>query len=319
MAFQEFGHQGAPPRQIHNSRLQEEQIAHVRGHPLRDVPQFRGAWAGEVIGGPLGRPNALHVPGVVEFVACDAQDFHVPFLGTHALGRTDGNHRAVFVLDAVAGVAVGKEVQEMVFLHGKAPKVAELGAGERHVVGHKACRVFRQGVVDPNVNVEVLFSVAVVPKLGRRHPRAVHQVLNVACLHRRHALAFLPRHGHGQGPSVLALRVECQIGQHHFGRKVLTLGVVHEAIHGIHVVEVVLHARRARIQDVGVEQPFDALGACRNPPGMEVGFGQACSVARTIDSLDPQHVLGKVPELVTPRAPGGKLQIPRAVSCGKRR
>ena len=175
-------------------------------------------------------------------MAGDAQNFHVAFLRTHALRGPQGYHRAVFVLHAVANVAVGEEVEEVILVGGERPKVGELRTREGHVVRHKPGRVFGQGVVHPNVDVEVLLTVAVGPKFGRSHPRTVHQVLHVAGAHGGNAVAFLPGQGHGQRPTRLAGGLERQVGEGHFSPEVLPLQVVHEAVDRIHVEQVVLDA-----------------------------------------------------------------------------
>ena len=77
VTLQESGHQLAPTLQVHDASLKEKQVAHVGGHALCDVAQFRGARVGKVVGHPFGRTNALHIPSVVQFVAGNANDFHV--------------------------------------------------------------------------------------------------------------------------------------------------------------------------------------------------------------------------------------------------
>ena len=250
-------------------------------------------------------------------MAGDAQNFHVAFLRTHALGGPQGNHRAVFVLHAVANVAVGEEVEEVILVGGERPKVGELRTREGHVIRHKPGRVFGQGVMHPNVDVKVLFAVAVVPKFGRSHPRAVHQVLHIAGVHGGHAVAFLPGHGHGQRPTRLGGGVERQVCEGHFGPEVLPLQVVHEAVHGVHVEQVVFDAGRTGIQDVRVKHPLHLPYAVGDAPRMQVLFGQAHALSLTVDAFDPQDVLREVAQLVTARSPGRQLQGPSAFAFGE--
>ena len=117
--LQEFCHQSAPPFQVDHPCFKQEQVAHVRGHAFGDVPQFGGACLGEIVGRPFCRANAFDVPSVVQFVAGDADDFHVAFLRLDALGRPQGDDRAVFVFHAVTDVAVWKQVEKMVLLGGE--------------------------------------------------------------------------------------------------------------------------------------------------------------------------------------------------------
>ena len=89
-------------------------------------------------------------------MACDAQDFHVPFLRLDALRRSDGDDRAVFMLHTVSDFSVREQIQEVVFVNREASEKRLLGARERHEVGHNTVQVAWQGVVDPNVNVQAL-------------------------------------------------------------------------------------------------------------------------------------------------------------------
>ena len=116
-------------------------------------------------------------------MAGDADDFHVAFLRLDALGRPQGDDRAVFVFHAVTDVAVRKQVEKMVLLGGERPEMTELRTGEGHVLRHEPRGVGGQGVVHPHVEIHALLAVAVVPKFGRSHPWGVHHVLHIACPH----------------------------------------------------------------------------------------------------------------------------------------
>ena len=75
------------------------------------------------------------------------------------------------MFDPMTHVAVGEQVEEMVGGNRKRTKIGQLSTRERHVVGHEFLRIGGKGVVDPDMELHALLLVAVVPHLGRSHPR----------------------------------------------------------------------------------------------------------------------------------------------------
>ena len=210
------------------------------------------------------------------------------------------------MFDAVPDFAVGEEVQEMVFRHGKFLEARELRTGERHVVGHEAVRIRGKAIVNPDVKIDPLFAIDVVPKLGRGHPRAVHQVLHVTGSHGRFAVPVLPRHGCGQCPFL----IQFEVIQHNLVTQILTRRIVHEAIHGVHVEQVGLHAGRTRVEDVRVKRPSNLADMVGNRPGVQAGLFQLVLASVTVDPRDAHDVLAKIAELVSTRSPRRQLQFP---------
>ena len=310
VAFQEFGHQVAPALQLDDARLKEEEVPHVGRHALRDVAQTRRTCPCEIVWRPLCGTDALHVPSMVELVACDADDFHVAFFGTDALRGPEGDDGAVLVLYAVPHVPVREEVQEVVFVGREGAEVRDLGPRERRVVRHELRGIARQGVVNPDVNVQVLLAIAVVPKLGGRDPRAVHHVLDVAGAHHGRTVEHLPRQGRRQRPAAFHVRIESEVLKHDLVGQVLPIEVVHEAIHRVDVIEVSFYAGRSCIEDVGVKHPLNVPHASRDNPGVQAGLGQGQAGAVGVKAFNAHDVLGEVAKLITPRAPRRELERP---------
>lgn len=159
----------------------------------------------------------------------------------------------------------------MVLVDRERLEARDLGTRECHVVRHKSVRVRREAVVDPKVDIHALFAVDFVPKLGRRHPRAIHQMLHVSCMQRRDPALVVPGHGRCQPPPV----VQRQVLKADLVGKALSVHVVHEAVHGVDVVKVFFHARGSRVEDVGVKRPPHGRDPFGHPPRMQTALGKA--------------------------------------------
>ena len=250
-------------------------------------------------------------------MACDAKNLHVTLVRTNPFCRAEGNDGAVFMLHTMPDVTIWEEVEKVIRLCREAAKLGKLRPSESHMVFHKTRRVLRKGVVNPNVNIQALLSVAVVPKFGRGDPRAVHQLLDIQCPHRRHTTMNLIRHGDRKRPSSFRFRLEVQVEQSDLGGQFLTVAIEHETIDRIDIEQVAFDTRGPRVQNVCMEEPFDARDIVRDMPGMKVLFLQSNSLPLGIHPLNPKHVLGKIPQFISTRTPSGQLQGPVLVGSWK--
>ena len=111
--------------------------------PSADSEPARARLLGEVVGHPLCRAQALDVPGVHEFVAGDVDDLGEPGRGGaftivgQVRRRPPGDDGGGFVFDAVPGLEVGEEVEEMVMRDRKPTEDGHLGFGEFPVGLHE--------------------------------------------------------------------------------------------------------------------------------------------------------------------------------------
>ena len=248
---------------------------------------------------------------MVQFVTGNAKDFEVALCGFDAGCGPKGDDRAVFMFHPMSHFAVGKEVQEVVLRCREGTKGCDLGPGECDMVGHELIGVLGQGVVNPNVEVDALLAVDVVPKAWRRDPRRVHDVLNIPGFEDWMALDDRPWQGCGERPTFWGIGREREVRQGDGVSEVFAHRVKHHAIHRIHVQQLRFHACGSCIQDVGMEHPSHLLNRGWNVPGMKVAFAQKDALAMGIHALDRHEVLCKIPQFIASRTPHRQMHRPR--------
>ena len=102
MAVEEALGQPAPAIEVDHAAFEQEEVPHVGGDALGNVPHAAGARLEKVIGSPFRWADALDVPRVVQFMGSDADQLHVAFFRAAFCRRPLRDDCRVFVLHAVA-------------------------------------------------------------------------------------------------------------------------------------------------------------------------------------------------------------------------